>query len=357
MKNDFQKSVIFKIFLLLIIFLFLFVLSVIWEFYFEYKIKYAVSDGINFLREEQLSYGEFKTYVCGDLKLTKCRFDSTPFMTGVIIDALSDFDDSFVSEIKNKALDFITSQQHNGGFFSYWSKRNSAYNPDKPLFDLDTTSVSSYVLLDNGIDFADLSIDEILKYQNNETGGFYTWITEGHNEFKNNDIDCGVNANLLLYFSKIGVVNDGVCGYLNGVVKNGRISDCSWWYRPNPYAVIYFFSKNLSGNLDLSCLFESKEKLLNYLINNQREDGSWGGPLSTAMSAVSLINLGYNGDRLDSAIKKILSAQNRDGGWDKEVFYIGPSDTTKLFYYSRAVSTAASIEALLKYKNTLKFSR
>lgn len=356
MENDFQKSVIFKIFLLLIIFLFLFVLSFIREFYFKYKIKNAVSGGINFLREEQLSYGEFKTYVCGDLKLTKCRFDSTPFMTGVIIDALSDFDDLFILEIRNKALDFITSQRHNGGFFSYWSKRNSAYNFDNPLFDLDTTSVSSNVLIDNGINFKNPLISEILKYQDNKSGGFYTWITEGHDEFKNNDIDCGVNANLFLYFSKIGVVNDGICGYLNGVVKNGRISDCSWWYRPNPYAVIYFFSKNLSENRDLSCLFESKEKLLDYLINSQRDDGSWDGSLSTAMSAVSLINFGYRGDRLDSAIEKILSTQNRDGGWNKEVFYIGPPDTT-LFYYSRAASAAVSVEALLKYKNTLKFSR
>lgn len=113
----------------------------------------------------------------------------------------------------------------------------------------------------------------------------------------------------------------------------------------------------MAENRDSSCLVELKEKLLEYLINNQRDDGSWNGPLSVAMSAVSLINFGYGGDRLDLAIKKILSSQNRDGGWNKEVFYIGPPDTTKLFYYSRAASTAISIEALLKYKNTLKFSR
>lgn len=298
------------------------------------QLERAISAGIDFLYQSQLPYGEFKTYACSDEEMTTdCYFDSSPFVTTFVLYSTSFVDDPKVKDMTEKAISFFLDEMDSRGLWKYWTSRNDRnINPD-----LDVISCISYILVKNGIPF-ESNLDVILANRDDQ-GMFYTWVRDPHRE---NDIDCVVNANVLLYLGENADIRE-TCQYLDKTVLDSQEGSCSPYY-PDRLALYYMLSRAYFNGA--SCLHTSRDSIVERVISIQKDDGSFGNELSTALAACTLLNFNDHGSSVLEAIEYILSTQAKDGSWSRAVFYLNPVS----YYGSEELTTALCIEALARYQ-------
>ena len=295
----------------------------------------SINKAIDFLYENQLDYGEFKTYACSDEEMKNCYFDSSPFITTFVLYSTKDIKNEKTEIMKNKAINFLLSEQEPGGIWRYWSSKNEKHLELNP--DLDDTSTISFILKLYNISFED-NIDIIKKNRNNENL-FNTWINK-----KDNDVDCVVNANVLLYLGQ----NDApVCSYINNAIIS-NIS-CSLYY-PSKLSLFYMVSR--ASLYNITCFKYSKETIITSTLALQKQDGPFGNDLDTAFALNTLLNLNYQGSEIVYGVESLLKNQAADGSWNPYSFFIGPAP----YYGSRELTTSISIEAMQKYLETISYS-
>ena len=180
---------------------------------------------------------------------------------------------------------------------------------------------------------------------------YLTW-TERVNYFSGNDIDCVVNANILFYYSVIGREDKNLCSFLNQVIKKQDYQKCTNYYT-TPYAFTYAVTRAFA-DANSVCVRENIHYVKDFLLKSQK-NSAWGNDLENALAASSLINTGFKGKELDSAISKILARQNFDGSWNNAAFFEGYCIEKGLCIYfgSKELTTAISLEAIAKYKEQL----
>tara|TARA_Y100000310_G_scaffold148238_1_gene147489 strand:- start:4095 stop:5120 length:1026 start_codon:yes stop_codon:yes gene_type:complete len=304
------------------------------ETYIEFsldQVNTSINKAIDFLYESQLDYGEFETYACKDRGMTDCYFDSSPFVTTFVLYSIKDVQDSRVRLMTNKGISFLLAEKEPGGIWKYWSSRN--YKEIEP--DLDDTAVISDILRRNRIDFEDNS--DIIENNRNDEGLFYTWLDKNPED---NDVDCAVNTNVLLYLGE----NDAeVCSYINNAIEKDE--DCSIYY-PDKFSLYYMVSRAFMNNI--SCFNENKNIIIERVLSKQEDDGSFGNPLQTALAVNTLINYGYTETEIDHAIGYLVKHQNNNGSWPKEIFFIG-AYFEDINFGSEELTTAIVVEALNKY--------
>lgn len=322
----------------------------------EHQINSAISKATDFLAQNQLSYGEFKTYFTTDKKLIEnFIFDSSPFVTALILYCISFSEDAKISDVKQKAVQFLLEEKEKPLLWRYWSSRNVKH--EKLPLDLDDTACISYVLKQYYspilYSFLFTSNHKIILNNRNENGIFYTWINPPG--YKNN-IDSAVNANVLLYLGECQETKL-VIDYLNHLVLN----DCeqgSYPYYLNDLCLYYFMSRAyFHGVLGLE---ESKDTVLRKTISLQKEDGSFGNELNTALAVAILLNYkSCDFTTLERGIQSILSYQQADGCWSKIAMITGcfwtggvenKENWLKGYWGSEELTTALCIEALTKYQ-------
>jgi len=294
--------------------------------------------GIDFLYQSQLPYGEFRTYACSDEEMrTDCYFDSSPFVTTFVLYSINFVDDPKAKDMMEKAIHFFLEEMDSRGLWKYWTSRNDRnINPD-----LDDTSCISYILVKNRIPF-ESNLDIILANRDDQ-GRFYTWVRDPDRE---NDIDCVVNANVLLYLGENKDTRE-TCQYLNKVVSDGQEDSCSPYY-PGRLFLYYMLSRAYFNGA--SCLHTSRDLIVERVISMQEDDGSFGNELSTALAACTLLNFDDHGPSVFEAIEYILGAQAKDGSWPRAVFFLGPAP----YYGSEELTTAICIEALVRYQSLMR---
>ncbi|MDD4563542.1 MAG: hypothetical protein PHF09_01535 [Candidatus Nanoarchaeia archaeon] len=300
------------------------------EISFNQKLNNSIKLGIDFLHNTQLENGEFKTESCFEKKMINCYYDSSPFVTTFVLYSINEINNPKVQEIKEKALNFLLNEQENG-LWSYWTKKNE----NKLYFDLDDTSCSSFILKQNNISFQE-NIPLIKNNKNNESL-YYTWIDPIRFE---NDIDCAVNVNVLLYLQE----NDpAVCSYINNAINNDKT--CSVYY-PDKLTLYYLVSRAYKNNI--TCLNQTKEKIISEILSNYKQKKTFENSLQTALIINTLMNFGYNDKKiLETLIGDLIKNQNKNGSWKKSSFYIQPQSIN---YGSEELTTAISIEALNNYQ-------
>ncbi|MFA5485127.1 MAG: hypothetical protein WC260_02680 [Candidatus Pacearchaeota archaeon] len=301
------------------------------EFYnsqeLEEEIESIIQKGIDFLYDSQLEYGEFKSYYCFDSNLSNCYFDSSPFITTFVLYSIKDISNPKVNEIREKAIDFLLKEQKNGSW-SYWTTSNN-----KTLVsDLDDTSCVSFILRQNNITFKENIY--LIKNNKNTEGLYYTWI----NPPFENDLDCVVNTNVLLYLQE----NDSVvCKYLNDAIKNNK--ECSIYY-PSRLSFYYMVSRAYSNNI--TCLSKSKQKIIKEIIHSQKEDGSVGNILETSLALNTLINFDYKGKGIDKIINYLILNFD-DAINSKNLFY--SYEINSAYFYSEDLTLSIYLEGLNNY--------
>jgi hypothetical protein len=321
-------------------------------------IEQAISNGLDFLARNQLPYGELKTCASSDPKMeAECRFDSSPFATSLVLYALSFVDDPRVAVMTARALDFLAAEMEGSGLWRYWSSRNLRHRQLPP--DLDDICCISHCLKKQGRPLP--ANREIILANRNEAGAFYTWLvprTTAPPEMSQainrlvgaetllaillagtiNDVDCAVNANVLLYLGQ-GEETRGAVEYLIGVVLDDREKECNHFY-PGPLAFYYMLSRACFNGV--SALAAIRTPVLDKLLPLQESDGSFGDALPTALAACTLLNFDHRAPALHRAVEHLLVAQGQDGSWPRLPFFLGPAP----YYGSEELTTALCVEAL-----------
>ena len=340
------------------------------ELKFEYSaVESAINRAIDFLWSNQLPDGEFKVYITGGNGSEKTSFfDSCIFVTAFILYALS-FRETFkIEEMREKALNFLNTNMDQPGIWRYFSTKTKFRHTCPP--DVDDTCCAAFVLKKYKIT---LNNKDIILANRNQDGLFYTWILPRFSmlftqtrfclnsllsipsystfwrfsECRPNDLDCGINANVVLYLGEIEETKR-VIAYLIDVTLKGKETESDKWYLSS-FPHYYFLSRAyFNGVKGLEVL---KEKIISNLEQKFEQEG-YDNPLDTALAACTFLNFGQITPTLQEAIGFLLAKQGTDGSWASSPFYfLGPKRIKS--FGSLELTTGVCIEALGRYQQAI----
>jgi hypothetical protein len=295
------------------------------------RIDAAIERGIDFLVENQLDSGEFPTIAALTPKLRRGFIYNSPFITSFVLYSIKGLRHPKLNQMTEKALCFLLDEQEEGGIWRFHTKRNHYHRYLKLPPDLDDISVVSHILRTYGVSFDDNY--NLICSNLDQTHKYLTWIQPPFD----NEVDCVVNANVLLYSGK----NDQhICSFINEVIREN--SAFSRWYL-NKLSFYYIVSRAFeNGITDLNI---NKDLIIDQILCQQSVEGSFGNDLYSAFALNILHNFNFDGNAIEKGTNDLIDKQNTDGSWDISVFIWG----INLFYGSKALTTALALEALKKY--------
>src|SRR5215212_3111154 len=106
------------------------------------RLARSVRRGLRFLHDNQLPYGEFRTYASPSPDMRATLFDSSVFVTPFVLYSIADIDCPRVSTMTDKAVSFLTGEIKGPGLFQYYTSKNTK----SIAFDLDDTACASVAL-------------------------------------------------------------------------------------------------------------------------------------------------------------------------------------------------------------------
>jgi len=200
----------------------------------------------------------------------------------------------------------------------------------------------SFLLRKHGIGFG--SNRNTLYRNRNSENLFYTWIRDPETN-NPNDIDCVVNANVLLYLGE-NPRTRSVCTYLNDIVARNCELQSSVYYIDEA-AVYYAISRAFHEGI--RCLEASRDSIVARISSGQEENGSFGDELSTAFSVCTLLNLGESDSTiLSNAASYLIQRQRANGSWVNIAFYVARD--ASVWWGSEEFTTALCVEALARFE-------
>ncbi|KAF9498263.1 hypothetical protein BDN71DRAFT_415017 [Pleurotus eryngii] len=207
---------------------------------------------------------------------------------------------------------------------------------NKPVFsetfpdDLDTTSIAWSVLPCQS-SLADMLMRDMSNYTTPE-GYFLTYLDETRPRF-----DHCVNVNVLRFFYTHGAGSalKQSLDFVYRVLQDRSYTSGSRYY-VYPECFLYFLSKLLQ--FDASELDPLREAFTERI---RERVGLSGGPLESAMRLISCARVGVSDDE---DLRRLISMQNSDGGWEADWLYRFGS--TGVRAGSRCLTTALAIEAI-----------
>ncbi len=348
----------------------------------EARLEQALSRAIDFLYENQLRYGEFKTLLASDAALTRnCEFDSSPFATSLVVYSLVYVQDPRVKEMIEKGLNFLESEMEWPGFWRYYSSRQPKRWRVPP--DLEDTACISYVLKMYGRIFPQNK--GIFLKNKNSHGIFLTWLTPRYKllfrprmslmllwaefisriqtstpdmpehlrnlpRFRSKKdpvppeaIDPSINASVVLYLGENAQTRAAI-NYIIDLIESGQEEGASSFY-PDSITLYYMIARAyLHSAPSFGCL---KELVVRRIAQRQEKSGSMGTILFTALAACVLLSFKAHTPALHKAIQYLTDTQKSEGSWSRYALYSGPIE----FWGSEELTTAFCVEALARYRN------
>jgi hypothetical protein len=258
-----------------------------------------------------------------------------------------------------RGLDFLLSEMEGPGLWRFWSSRDPQHELLQP--DLDSTCCTSYILKQNGRTLP--SNTAIVLANRNTEGLFYTYIvprpgtpSEIRQEMGRlvgaesllkllaagilHEVDCVVNANVLLYLGENEYTQAAV-NYLVDIVRRNKEAACSNYYDP----IAFYYMLSRAYFVSVTSLGKVKESVLERIIATWDGCQAFGTALAAALVGCSLLNFNHWAFPLTEVIAYIHRAQREDGAWCKSPLYLGPAP----YYGSEELTTAFCVEALARY--------
>lgn len=305
----------------------------------------AEKEGIEFLAANQKDSGGFDTYEWRELYPDKKRIINSPFAVSQISLSLTACgNDPVARRIRERAAAYLIEEKNEPGIWRHQGKR------DRVPPDVEDTALAWLALKRMGETIPPEPV-AIVRASRNEAGLFNTWIGERSTwaHIDSVDIDNVININTLWFLQENGEKMDNVCDYVSKLVENGEFQRGSLYY-PSPWAFTYALSRARAGNVQ--CLDKAASKIREITLSHQQGDGGWGDDYETALALLTLLNLKEKGDRVERAIKFLVSRQDSDGGWKSYAIYTGAPrmGAGRFVYGSRPYVTALCVEALAKYR-------
>ena len=316
-------------------------------------IHWAIERGVGNLASIQRDSGTFPAYSCSGPDLQQCRLEHAPSFDTFILYALRSVKDRRVPVIADKALKALEAEMEGQGWWRFWARGDPEHHECGP--DLDDTACASAVLLSYGRKPPE-NVDDLLRYRD-ATGAFFTWqdpalfsktirtlvdklkVARNIPRVDANDLDCAVNADILLYLTLRGRQSPDACAYVNERIRARDVPRCSLYY-PSPMHVFYLVTRAYQAGA--TCLAPSVATIRPWLLELQRPDGSWGDDLETACAGAALLQMGEQSEAVDRGVAAIVARQQADGSWRRSRFI-------ELYHSSEALATAISLEALGRY--------
>lgn len=327
------------------------------------EIERSISKAIDFLYQSQLPHGEFKTVASPDQEMRdKCVLDSSPFATSLVLYSLRSVSSPKVREMTANALRFLEEEMEGPGLWRYWSSRNQRHRLLPP--DLDDTCCISFILERNQRPLP--ANRDIILANRNRQGAFYTWLAPRSGSTSSpvadvgdvlnpeallmvalsggmDDVDCVVNANVLLYLGDSEDTKAAV-DYLVDVVLKEKEDGCSRFY---PDRLSFYYMLSRAYREGVSSLDSVRVSVIERVVRAQDRDGSFGSELLTALAVCTLLNFDSLTSQLHQAVAYLLRAQREDGSWPRTPMYLGPAP----YYGSQDLTTALCVEALARSRD------
>ena len=296
------------------------------------QFAHSIRRGLRFLYDNQLPYGEFRTYASPSIDMKRTFFDSSIFATTFVLYSVARIDCPCVAVMTNRAISFLTEELRGFGLFQYYTSKN-ARSID---FDLDDTACAS-VALQRSHPFVvgGHNVRYFIKNRNQD-GLFYTWVGGAAQA---NDVDSVVNANVVLYLGDRDETKSA-CQYLIETVISGYESVSYHYYLDN---MILYYAISRAYAHSTSSLSRVREAIIEKVLQSSRDDGSFGNELATACAVCSLVNFEYDGlTSLRDAARYLERQQREDGSWRRVAMFHGSG----VYYGSEELTTALCLEAL-----------
>lgn len=296
------------------------------------KLGPSVRRGLQFLHDNQLPYGEFRTYASPSIDMRVTRFDSAIFVTTFVLYSIARIDYPCVTAMTNRAISFLLEEIRSPGLFQYYTSKNAR----SIEFDLDDTACASVTLQrSHPLVTGGYNVEYFIENRN-EDGLFYTWVGVATPA---NDVDSVVNANVVFYLGDRDETKSA-CRYLIDTIQNGYERDSHRHY-VDDMTLYYAVSRAYAHGT--SSLSEAREALLEKVLQASKDDGSFGNELATACAMGSLVNFGYDSvTRLRAAARYLEKQQKADGSWRRVGMFKQPG----VYYGSEELTTALCLEAL-----------
>jgi hypothetical protein len=295
----------------------------------------AVSQAVGYLASHQLPYGELRTCRSDDPTLVRDPvFESSPYGTTYVLHSLRFVDDPRAAALAERALDFLAGEMEPPGLWRYYTSRNTKLLPP----DLDDTACASLALRDRHDEIQlGLNLRQILANRD-EDGCFRTFLGSP----SANNVDAVVNANVLAYLGERDETR-AACDYLCRIVTQGDEGRASL-YGVDDLSFDYVLSR--AWFLGVKSLEPCRAPIVRRILARQKDDGTFGDALATALACASLLNFEEAPpDVLDRALTALCAQQSADGSWPRSTFYI---DFNGGFYGSEELTTALAVEALAR---------
>jgi hypothetical protein len=294
----------------------------------------AVRQGLRFLYEHQLSYGEFRTYASPSPDLSVAYFDSSVFVTTLVVYSIMEISYPCVTTMIDRASSFLAREMKGPGMFEYYASRNvKSMDPD-----LDDTACASVALRGRHTFVAGGGNIGCFVANRDEAGRFYTWVGGADVQ---NDVDSVVNANVVLYLGDRDET-ESACRYLVDTIESNREGD-SYRYYLDDMTLYYAISRAYARGT--ASLGKTRTAIVERVLRRGRDDGSFGNELATACAVCTLANFEYGGiTRLRSAARYLEEQQGADGSWRRVAMYRQPGT----YYGSEELTTALCLEALAR---------
>ncbi len=294
----------------------------------------SVRRGLRFLQDNQLPYGEFRTYASPSIDMGVTRLDSSVFVTTLVLYSIAHIDRPCVSTMRNKAISFLTREMRGPGLFQYYTSKNTR----SIGFDLDDTACASVALQRSHPLVIGGQNGEYFMRNRNEAGLFYTWVGGTAVE---NDVDSVVNANVVFYLGDRDETKSA-CRYLIDTIEGGCESDS---YRHYLDAMTLYYAVSRAYAHGCLSLGGAREAIIEKVLRLGKSDGSFGDELATACAMCSLANFEYSGGtRFRDAARYLQGQQRANGSWPRVAMFRQPG----VYYGSEELTTALCLEALTR---------
>jgi hypothetical protein len=301
--------------------------------------KKNINRAINFIKSQQKKDGDFWSWSSlNKNNFNKAKKYNSIFPSALILSSLDLVEKS--EEIKKKLVNLLLSQKSDYWSFNYW-KRKTEENRTMPYpDDLDDTFCALsgiYKYNKKLIDGAAIAriVTLLTTLEKKEGGPYKTWLVSENVDDVWKDVDLAVNSNVGYFLSLQGIKLKNINKLIKLAIEKENLNSP---YYPSIYPIIYFISR-----------FLKSEKLVKIILAKKNDD-NWENPLDTALAVSSLLNLGVEPEILKPSIDFLIKNQKKDGSWKISPFCIDPAINKKTFYASSpALVTAFCIEALNKY--------
>ncbi len=268
------------------------------------------------------------------------------FSSALILSLLSDLDPCHqLNKIKKRLAKFLLGERSQYWTYNYWI-RDSEQSKQMPYpDDWDDTSCALSALHQYDPKLLDESalasvLLSLNASESAEGGPYFSWLTNPEADKVWKDIDLAVNSNIAFFLSSLGVELENLNQFVDAAISEGNYTSP---YYPSPFPVIFFISRFYSG--------KQKSKVFDFLRSKMLSDKTWGNPLDTSLSLLSIDNLGFEISELSDTFF-FLQSQIVDDHWQAYPFYIGinPEGEQDSHYAgSEALTTAFCLSALSRF--------